>query len=198
MANIDKNDTGTQVVTGVCRLSYAHVWEAAAINGGKEKFSVSVLVPKSDKATIAKINAAIKSAYIAGESKLKAGYKTVPPLGSLKTPLRDGDEERGDDPAYVGHYFLNCSSDTAPGIVDLNRRKVSDRSLVYSGCYARVSLNMFAFNASGNRGIAAGLSNIQLVRDGEPLGGRSRAEDDFDDDFSSEFAETQGDDDFLS
>ena len=104
----------------------------------------------------------------------------IPNKAALKLPLRDGDLER-DDEAYKGAYFVNANSTTAPQIVD--------RAEVYSGCYARVSINFYAFNSNGNRGIACGLGNIQKVRDGEPLGGRSSAADDFSTDF---------DDDFLS
>ncbi len=183
----------TKVITGVCRLSYANIWQAKSINGGAPKFSTSVLIPKSDTATISRIKAAIKAAYDEGESKLKGNGKTVTPLAALKTPLRDGDTERPDDEAYAGHWFVNANSNTAPGVVDLNRQPIIDTSEIYSGVYARVSLSFYAFNSNGNKGIACGLQNIQKVRDGEPLGGRTRAEDDFNDEF-----ETDGDEDFLA
>jgi hypothetical protein len=168
-----------KVITGICRLSYANIWQAKSINGGAPKFSTSVLIPKTDAATIAKINAAIKAAYEEGESKLKGNGKSVPALSALKTPLRDGDTERPDDEAYQGHWFVNANSNTAPGVVDLDRQPILDTSEIYSGVYARVSLSFYAFNSNGNRGIACGLQNVQKVRDGEPLGGRTRAEDDF-------------------
>ena len=103
-------------------------------------------------------------------------------------PLRDGDDERNDD-AYKGHYFINANSNTQPQIVDKNVKPILDRSEVYSGCYARVSLNFYAFNNNGNKGVACGLGNIQKIRDGESLSGRSSAADDF---------TTVVDDDFLS
>jgi len=112
----------------------------------------------------------------------------IPPKGALKLPLRDGDTERDDD-AYAGCYFVNANSKTAPQIVDKYVRPILDRSEVYSGVYAHVSLSFYAFNTNGNKGVACGLGNIQKVRDGEPLGGRTNA--------SSEF-ETLDDDDFLS
>jgi len=173
----------TKVITGVCRLSYANIWQPKSINGGAPKYSASVLIPKSDTKTIAKVKAAIQAAYEEGESKLKGNSKTVPPLASLKTPLRDGDTERPDDEAYAGHWFLNANSNTAPGVVDLNREPIYDTSEIYSGVYARVSLSFYAFNSNGNRGIACGLQNVQKVRDGESLGGKPKAEDDFHDDF---------------
>ncbi|MEA4870888.1 MAG: DUF2815 family protein [Christensenella sp.] len=175
-----------KVITGVCRLSYANIWQAKSINGGAPKYSASVLIPKSDTKTLAKVKAAIQAAYEEGEGKLKGNGKTAPSLASLKTPLRDGDTERPDDEAYAGHWFINANSNTAPGVVDSNREPIYDTSEIYSGVYARVSLSFYAFNSNGNRGIACALQNIQKVRDGEPLGGKSKAEDDFNDNFTSD------------
>lgn len=180
----------TKVITGVnTRWSYANVWDAKSINGGAPKYSVSLIIPKDDTATVNKIKAAIQAAYEEGESKLKGSGKTVPALKAIKTPLRDGDLERPDDAAYANSYFINANSSTAPGIVDADRQPILERSEVYSGVYGRASVNFYAFNTNGNRGIAVGLNNLQKIRDGEPLGGKSRAEDDF--------ASTD-DDDFLS
>ena len=175
-----------KVITGVCRLSYANIWQAKSINGGAPKYSASVLIPKSDTKTVAKVKAAIQAAYEEGEGKLKGNGKTAPSLASLKTPLRDGDTERPDDEAYAGHWFINANSNAAPGVVDANREPIYDTSEIYSGVYARVSLSFYAFNSNGNRGIACALQNIQKVRDGEALGGKSKAEDDFNDNFTSD------------
>ena len=184
---VNKNSVNpAKIVTGVCRLSYANIWQAKSINGGSPKFSTSVLIPKSDTKTIAKVKAAIQAAYEEGEGKLKGNSKSVPSLATLKTPLRDGDTERPDDEAYAGHWFLNANSNTAPGVVDANREPIYDTSEIYSGVYARVSLSFYAFNSNGNRGIACALQNIQKVRDGEALGGKSKAEDDFNDNFTSD------------
>ena len=188
-----KHTNPLKVITGKdTRWSYCNVWEAKAINGGTPKFSVSLLIPKTDTVTVKKIKAAIEAAYREGEAKLKGNGKTVPPLTAIKTPLRDGDAERPDDPAYAGHYFVNANSSTAPGIVDAERQPILTRSEVYSGVYGRASISFYAFNSSGNRGIACGLNNLQKIRDGEPLGGRASAESDF-----SDF-DDEGDDDFLS
>lgn len=182
--------TPTKVITGLnTRWSYANVWEAKSINGGTPKFSVSLIIPKDDTVTVNKIKAAIQSAYEEGQSKLKGSGKTVPALSVLKTPLRDGDLERPDDEAYAGCYFINANSASAPGIVDSDRQPVIDRSEVYSGVYGRASINFYAFNSNGNKGIACGLNNLQKIKDGEPLGGKSRAEDDF---------ATADDEDFLA
>lgn len=179
----------TKVITGEVRLSYANLWEPKSINGGTPKYSVSIIIPKSDARTLAKINAAIEAAYREGETKLKGNGKTVPPLASLKTPLRDGDTERPDDEAYADSYFINANSGTAPGIVDTNCDPIFEHSQIYSGVYARASVNFYAFNSNGNKGVACGLNNIQKLRDGDPLGGKPRAEDDF---------ATEDDEDFLS
>ena len=180
----------TKVITGVnTRWSYVNAWEPKSINGGAPKYSVSLIIPKSDTKTIEKIQAAIQAAYEEGEGKLKGNGKSVPALSVLKTPLRDGDAERPDDEAYADSYFVNANSGTAPGIVDADRNPIIDRSEVYSGVYGRASINFYAFNSNGNKGIACGLNNLQKIRDGEPLGGKTRAEDDF---------ATEDDDDFLS
>ena len=173
MAN---NSIKTKVITGVnTRLSYFHGWEPVSVNGGAEKYSVSVLIPKNDKETINAINAAIDAAIEEGISKF-GGKK--PNKAAIKLPLRDGDTER-DDEAYKGHFFINANSNTPPQIVDRSVKPILDRGEVYSGCFARVSLNFFAFNSNGSKGVACGLGNIQKVRDGEPLGGKAKAEDDF-------------------
>ena len=191
--NSQKHVNPMKVITGKdTRWSYCNVWDAKAINGGAPKFSVSLLIPKSDTATVNKIKAAIEAAYHEGESKLKGNSKSVPALSVIKTPLRDGDVERPDDPAYAGHYFLNANSATAPGIVDADCQPILTRSEVYSGVYGRASISFYAFNSNGNRGIACGLNNLQKIRDGEPLGGRASAESDF-----SDF-DDEDDDDFLA
>lgn len=178
----------TKVITGPStRWSYANVWDPKSINGGAPKYSVSLIIPKSDTATIEKIQAAIQAAYEEGESKLKGNGKSVPPLAAIKTPLRDGDIERPDDAAYANSYFINANSSTAPGIVDAARQPIIDRSEVYSGVYGRASINLYAFNSNGNKGIACGLNNLQKIKDGEPLGGKSSAESDFDTDDDDEF-----------
>ena len=170
----------TKVITGAnTRWSYANVWEPKAMEGGKPKFSVSLIIPKSDSVTVGKIRAAIEEAYRDGQSKLKGNGKSVPALSTLRTPLRDGDLERPDDPAYANSYFVNANSASAPGVVDANRNEILDKSAVYSGCYGRASISFYAFNANGNRGIACGLNNLQKIRDGEPLGGKASAESDF-------------------
>ena len=183
----------TKVVTGRHTVfSYLNVNEPKTpMGGGTPKYSVSLIIPKTDTVTIAKIRAAIQAAYDEGQSKLRGNGKFVPALENLKTPLRDGDKERKGDEAYKNAYFVNANSTTKPGVVDAVRQPILDSSELYSGIIGRASINFYAFNSNGNRGIACGLNNIQKLSDGTPLGGHSRAEDDcaaLDDD----------DEDFLS
>lgn len=164
-----------KVVTGEVRFSYMHVWEPDSINGSEPKYSVSVLISKSDKKTINAINKAIEAAKELGKTS-KFGGK-IP--AKLKLPLRDGDEDRPDDEVYAGCLFVNATSKTKPGIVDKNCTPITDSTEVYSGCYGHASLTFYPFDTNGNRGIACGLNNIMKTADGDPLGGRSKAEDDF-------------------
>lgn len=174
----------SKVVTGKVRFSYANVWEPKSINGSEEKYSVSLIIPKSDAKTIEEIQVAMEEAKQEGIAKF--GGK-IP--ANLKLPLRDGDIDRPDDEAYQGCYFINANSKDKPQIVDKKVKPILDPNEVYSGCYGRASINFYAFNQNGNKGIACGLGNLQKLEDGEPLSGHSRAEDDF---------EAYGEDDFLS
>jgi len=196
------DNQATKVITGKVRLSYAHIWEPQSIDGGEEKYSCSILIPKSDKETLRKIKAAVDAAVELGKSKW--GGK-VP--ANLKKPLRDGDEERPDDEAYAGHYFLNATSKTRPGIAKpigkgpdgkMKFQEITDSTEVYSGCYAKVSLNFYPFDAKGNRGVAAGLNNVVKVQDGDFLGGRSSVNDDFADENFDDVVDISDDEDFLN
>ncbi|MCM3761057.1 DUF2815 family protein [Alkalihalobacillus oceani] len=186
MSNTAKRTNPTKVITGIVRLSYANVWEPKSINGGAEKYSVSIIIPKSDMKTLNAVNEAINAAI--EEGKGRYGGK-IPNKAALKLPLRDGDVDRENDEAYANSYFINANSITAPQIVDKDINPILDRSEVYSGVYARVSVNFYAFNTNGNKGVAVGLGNIQKIKDGDPLGGKSSAADDF---------ATDVDEDFLS
>ena len=181
MAN-NKITSPTKVVIP-CRISFANIWEPKSINGGEEKYSVSCIIPKSDKATLMKILKAIEAAKEAGKDKKWSGK--IPP--NLKLPLRDGDIDRADDDAYAESMFINASSKDAPQIVDRKVQPILDPMECGSGDFCNVSVNFYPFNANGNRGVAAGLGNIQLIRHGERLAGRASA--------SSEFEEIEGDED---
>ena len=167
----------TKVVTGKVRFCYVNVFEPTAMNeGDTPKYNICVLIPKSDTATIDKIKKAIEAAKEAGKAKLADKNGRIP--ANLKLPLRDGDEERPDDPAFEDHYFINANSMRQPSIVDRSLNPIMSRDEFYSGCYGRASINFYAFNVS-SKGIAAGLNNLQKLEDGEMLAGGSTAEEDF-------------------
>ena len=172
--NTQNNASQTKVVIP-CRISFANIWEPKSINGSEEKYSVSCIIPKDDKKTLAKIHKAVEAAKEAGKSK-KWGGK-IPP--NIKLPLRDGDIDRPDDDAYENAFFINATSKDAPQIVDRKVQPILDPMDCGSGDYCNVSVNFYAFNANGNRGIAAGLGNIQKIKDGERLAGRASAASDF-------------------
>ena len=178
----------TKVVTGLARFSYLHVWEPSAINEDQEKkYSVSLIIPKSDKKTLAKIKAAIDAAKEQGKAKL--GGK-IP--ANLKSPLRDGDIERPEDEAYANAYYINANAKVKPGLVDRYKEPITKQEELYSGCYGHASITFYAFNTSGNKGIACALNHLMKVKDGDPLGGRSSAEADF-----AEIEEVEDVDDLL-
>ena len=156
-------------VTGKVRFSYANVFSPkAAQEGATPKYSVSIIIPKSDTETIAKINKAFEEVK-AASAAIFGG--TVPKL--LKGGLRDGDAEK-DDAAYAGSYFINANSVNKPGVVDVDLNPIIDPSEFYSGCYGRASITFYAYNSNGSKGIACGLNNIQKTDDGEQLGGGAR------------------------
>lgn len=171
----NKNTPVTKVIIP-CRISFANIWEPKSINGSEEKYSVSCVVPKSDKATLMKIHKAVEAAKEDGKTRKWNGK--IP--ANLKLPLRDGDIDRADDENYEDCMFVNATSKDAPQIVDRRVQPISEPMMVYSGCYCNVSVNFYPFNANGNKGVAAGLSNIQFIRDGERLSGRASAASEFD------------------
>lgn len=167
---------GTKVITGKVRASYAHIFEAHSMNeDAPKKYSVSLIIPKSDTQMIETIENAIEQAK--EESKSKWNGK-IP--NNLKPTLRDGDIDREDDEAYKDAYFINANSTNQPGIVDQNKIRLTEPGTIVSGDYIRASINFYGYNVNGSKGVAAGLNNIQLVEKGEALSGASKAEDDFD------------------
>jgi hypothetical protein len=161
-----------KVVTGKVRLSYAFVMKPRPLDN---KYSLSVLIPKSDTATVAKIKEAIEKATQAGKESKWGG--SVPK--GLRSPLRDGDAER-DDEAYKGHYFVNCTSKDKPTVVDAQLNEILNPTELYSGCYGRVSIVFFPYNFEGtSKGIGAGLQNVQKLEDGPSLMGRATAAEEF-------------------
>ena len=167
----------TKVITGKVRFCYVNVFEPTTMNeGDTPKYNICILIPKEDEKTLNAVRKAIDAAIEIGKSKLVNSQGKIP--SNLKTPLRDGDLEREDDPAYAGCYFINASSTRKPSIVDKDLNPIMDKGEFYSGCYGRASVNFYAFNVQ-SKGIACGLNNLQKLADGEMLAGGSSAEDDF-------------------
>lgn len=179
------NSNPTKVITGKVRFSYVHVFEPATISedSSEKKYSVSIIISKKDKVTLAKIEEAIKAATQAGVAKW--GGKLPK---NLKTPLRDGDEEREEE-CYENSFFLNAKSSNKPGIVDANLDEIMSKEEFYSGCYGRASVTFYPYDSNGSKGIACGLNNLQKLEDGERLGGSSAsAAEDFADDDDDDLA----------
>jgi hypothetical protein len=172
----------SKVVTGKSELvqfSYCNLFKSRAFSDDqKAKYSMCVLVPKKYTKTLQKLQAGIDDAIRDGQEKFHWSDKQVK---ALRLPVRDGDEEKADEhPEYAGMYFFNASSDTKPDVVDADMVEVIDSDEVYSGCWGRVSVTFYPYDNHGNRGIGAGLNNVQKIKDGERLGGtRASAESDF-------------------
>lgn len=170
-------ENSTKVVTDKVRFCYVNVFEPTAMNeGDTPKYNICILIPKNDAKTLDKINKAIEAAKQAGKAKLADKNGKIP--SNLKLPLHDGDDERSDDPAFEGMYFINANSQRKPSIVDKDLNPIMGKEEFYSGCYGRASINFYAFNVS-SKGIAAGLNNLQKLEDGEMLAGGSTVEEDF-------------------
>lgn len=174
-----------KVVTNKVRFSYVNIFRSRSFREGQDaKFSICLLIPKSDKAGLAKIQKAIDEAVQEGIASKWGGKQPK----NLHLPLRDGDLERADEaPEYEGMMFLNANSQTKPGIVDKDLNEILDPDEVYSGCWGRASINFFPYDSNGNRGVGVGLNNVQKLKDGDRLGAtRASAEDDFGDGFEDD------------
>lgn len=169
------NQNPTRLVTGEARLSYVNLLSPRARqDGGEPKYSVTILVPKSDVQTKSRIDAAIEAAKQIGKDKKWNGV--IPPMVAI--PVYDGDGVKPSDgmpfgEECKGHWVFSATSkaDQPPKIVDANLNPVLDPTEVYSGMYGRVAVNFAPYAAQGKKGIGCYLStNVQKTRDGEPLG----------------------------
>jgi len=194
----------TKLVTGKVRLSYAKVWEAEPDDNGNLWYSTAILIPKEDKTTLSKYKTIVET--LKEQAKAKYGGKLPK---EFHIPLRDGDEEAEEKgEAYEGHYFFNAKSKNKPGIAKpigkdadgkTRFQEITDTTEVYSGCYAKVSVNFYLFDTKGKKGIGVGLNNIVKVQDGDFLGGRSSVNDDFaNEDFDEDIEDISEEDDFLN
>lgn len=181
----------SKVIVPNARLSFVNLLEPKAYEGQEPKYSVMVLINKTDTKTLAKIEKAIDVAYAQGvESGKLKGIKR----DRLKTTLRDADEEFdiADNPEFKNHMFINLSSKNRPGIINQFKQKTENPEEVYSGVYANISMNFYPYNVTGNKGVSAGLNNVMVLGHGDYLGGRASAESDFAD-FEAEEAEDLND-----
>ena len=183
----------TKVVTGKVRLSYVYIFEARASQQGSDdaKYSVTLLIPKSDTVTVGKIKQAMQEAR--DNFCNRNGANAIPV--KFNHTLHDGDGTRDSGEPYGpechGHYVITVSSKQKPVIVDRAGSPILDASEVYSGCYGRASINFYGYNTNGKKGVSAGLLAVQKLADGEPFGTVGSA-DDFNDGFEDD------EDDFLA
>ena len=155
-----KKSESIKVVTGLVRFTNVHVFKPHSVIGN-EKYSITLLIARSEKETIA----GIQKAFAALKDMHPNRYKTSSPkLGEL----RDGDVEKHGE-AYKGCYFLNATSLVKPGIVDVDLNPLIDAGDLYSGCYGRASITLYLYQINDKVGIAAGLNNIQKLKDGEKI-----------------------------
>ena len=177
----------TQITTGKVRFSYNNLFTPrAAQEGAQEKYSTTLLIPKSDKATIKKIKGAMEAAKAAYMQKHSG--KKLP--ANLKSTLHDGDGERpnGGDfgPECKGCYVITVSSNNKPVLVYADKTPITEPSELYSGCYGRAIINFYVYDTNGNKGISAGLNGIMKLEDGEPLAGGVVTDSDWDDGWEDE------------
>lgn len=179
----------TKITTGKVRFSFCHIFEPQTpVGGGDPKYSVTLLIPKSDTATLQKIKEAMAEA--ADKFRERNGSASLPAKPNHTLHDGDGTRDSGDPygPECKGCYVITVSSKQKPLILDNMKNEITDSTEVYSGCYGRASINFYGYNQAGKKGISAGLLAIQKLHDGEPFGTVGSADD---------FDEYEDDDDFL-
>jgi hypothetical protein len=163
----------TNVVTGLCRIAFAHLLEAGeTLNEGEFKYSCVLLFEPSDP-TLPLLRKAAAAA-----AKRKWTDKLPQLQSSLRNPIRDGNEKEYQ--GFAGHVYVSCSAKNRPGVVDAALKKITsdspDADGIYSGCWVRADINAFAYEQKGNRGVSFGLNNVQKLGDDEPFSGRKSAD----------------------
>lgn len=166
--------TGTRVVVQG-RLSYVHLWEPhAAPQTDNYKYSVAVLIPKSDTDSVEAVKSAIEAAYAEGVKSNK-DWKGVRPKNT-RNPFKDGDDpEMTED--YRGCWVFNASSKSRVPILDRSQMPVTNKEEIYSGCWGLVSVNFYPYAAAGNKGVSCGLNAVLKTADDNPLAVRDSAQD---------------------
>lgn len=170
----------TKITTGKVRFSYVNIFEPKATQGGQDKYSITLLIPKSDTFTLNLIKTAMQEAKEQYLAKNKG--KQLP--SNLKNTIHDGDGERPNGGEFgaecKGHYVMTVSSNTRPLIYDAEKKEIFDAKEVYSGCYGRAILNFYVYDTQGNKGISAGLLAVMKLHDGEALSGAVVTDEDWD------------------
>ena len=184
-----KTPNPANVTTGKVRFSFVNLFTPKAFQeGGDPKYSLTVIIPKTDTFTVAKLKAGVEAAKNKGLSEKFGGKMPAIFDGAFGgTTIRDADNDKNksgdlivtEHPEAKGCYIIHVASKNAPGVIDEAKQTVLDPKKVYSGCYGRVNITFFPYNSSGNKGISAGLNHVQFLEDGEPLGSSVRIEDAF-------------------
>lgn len=193
MAKTKTNDAqSTKVITGKVRLAFVQVFKPGQNDNGEDVYSVMAFWPKEDNEAVGvkQFAAAIQNVYAVEKSKKLARADGSPtPMNMLKLPIKDADVDTNNEgltlaekyPEFAGCMYMNLNSKTPPGVIGRDKEVIREEdNLIYSGCYARLSINFYAYAQRGNKGITAGLNNIQYWGKGEYMGGRASAESDFD------------------
>ncbi len=167
------------IVTGKVRFSYTNVFEARQTPNGDLKYSVTLLIPKTDTITYQKIINEINKTLEEATAKTFGGVKPANP----RMPIYDGDGVRASGEAFGAEckscWVMTANSISAPEVVDASGQPILSKNEFYSGCFGRASIRFYAYNQNGNKGIGCGLGNVQKLEDGQPLDGRAKAADDF-------------------
>ena len=168
----DQEILTTKIVTPEIICSFPYLFEKSDYTG---KYGMSIPIPESDKEFMKKIKTLIGNAAEnkwGKASRKKIGKKIV-------SPLRNGNDEKGDDEVYQDTIFFSANTGKRPGVVDKALQPIMDQDEIYPGCVVRASVNFFGYDYKGKKGVACGLQNVMKVRDGEQIGGSSNPEDDF-------------------
>ena len=170
MAKLNKKNSETAIRIGEVRFSYPHLFELNM----NEKYSCCILIDKSNKEAIQLVEEATKAAAKKGAEKFWSGK--IP--ANIKKPLRDGDEDHPEDPAFANQMFLNASNKYKPQVASRDEFGViliEDPNDLYAGSYGAVTLEFYPYNTNGNRGVGVSLGNVIKLRDGDRLAGTAES-----------------------
>lgn len=156
------------------RFMFTYLLQPDIKKDGKKQWRVTLVIPKEEEEVIDAINEKIQDTFDYGVEKGKFG-DTPPKIKKYRKgwPLRDGDDQEGAEiEGYFGCYYITPNNDRAPQIVNVDGFDIDDDEEVYSGVYGRCSVSFACYNNDGNRGVGVYLNNVQVIEDGERLGGK--------------------------